>query len=771
MDKECETPTNIPGVGPKSAKIMIIGDTLGGISGEHGALLKRTLHVWGIDPEECFITNAVRCFTPNNETPTSAQILSCFSKLEQEILEVQPKIILLTGAVPLESILGTNAITKYRGWLIPYQKYQTIILPTIHPSFVLRDKLANMPCFVGDIKKLRRFKPFEEYDLNDYRNNHEVLSTVKEIEDKILSRVRNGERYAFDIETVGGNKDNPKNGVKPYYNNSRILICGVAFSGQYSYSFPINEQTLPCLKELYSSPTSKTAHNIKFESIWGIVKADAPEIDLNTADDTMLLSYALDERNGIHSLDFQLFVRLGLHKLEGLEQYKKCMDEAPEELLHKYCGVDCKGTFKLRDVLVEEIDKYPAIKNVYRNILLEGALATNRMEMEGLIVDWNRLETIGEDYTQRISHTIKSLYSLPKVLKFKQKYGKFNFKSPKDIIQYVMDNFGNRVLGVTEKKNYSVDATVLKFLADKGDKFSQLLLEFRDISKAKSTYIEGFKGFKYDDDKLHTNYNMHGTETMRTSSDSPNLQNVDKHKHKEIRTIFKPPKDHIILSADYAGAEICGITMASGDELLAKEIKNRVNIHGKWTKILFDLTDDNINWHEPKYEDLRHKGKNKFFFPSCYGASVKVVSEGTGLSEYKIKSVQERFFEEYDGLRRYHEKVVAEYKKFGYITTFFGNRRRAPLSYNQIINFPIQSLMGIFTTLSLIALSKKGYRIPLDVHDDLTFYIKCDIIKEAYEEIRSVMIGWDFPFMNVPLEIECSISFDSWGEMKEYKPK
>jgi uracil-DNA glycosylase family 4 len=765
------------GVGPKSAKIMVVGQNPGrnedlkGIPfiGESGTLLRQTLHMWGVDPEECYITNAVKCYTQDNETPTSFQILSCFSKLEQEILEVQPKIILLTGAVPLESVLGTDAITKYRGWLIPYQKYQTILLPTIHPSFVLRDKLANMPCFAGDIKKLKRFKPFEEYDLNDYRDNHEVLSTVKEIEDKILSRVRNGERYAFDIETVGGDKDNPKNGVKPYYNNSRILICGVAFSGTHSYSFPINEQTLPCLKELYSSPTHKTAHNIKFEQIWGIVKATAPEIDLNTADDTMLLSYALDERNGIHSLDFQLFVRLGLHKMEGTEQYKKCMDECPEDLLHKYCGVDCKGTFRLRDILVEEIDKYPAIKNVYRNILLEGALATNRMEMEGLIVDWNRIKNIDTEYENKISSTIKELYSLPKVLKFKHKYGKFNFKSPKDIIQYVIDNFGNRVLGITKKENYSVDATVLKFLAEKGDKFSELLLEFRDLSKAKSTYTHGMYGFKYDDDKLHADYNMHGTQTGRLSSNSPNLQNIDKRKHKEIRTIFVPPKDHVILSADYSGAEICGITMASGDELLAKEIREGVNIHGKWTKILYDLPDDNINWHEPKYEELRYKGKNKFFFPSCYGAFHGNIADSIELPKHKVQAVQERFFEEYNGLHKYHENVVAEYKKFGYVTTFFGRRRRAPLAYNQIINTPIQSLMGDFTTLSLIVLTKMGYRIPLDVHDDLTFYIKSDIIKEAYEEIRSVMIGWKFPFMNVPLEIEASIGED-WGSMEEYKP-
>jgi DNA polymerase-1 len=276
-------------------------------------------------------------------------------------------------------------------------------------------------------------------------------------------------------------------------------------------------------------------------------------------------------------------------------------------------------------------------------------------------------------------------------------------------------------------------------------------------------------GFKYDDDRLHAEYNIHGTETGRLASHGPNLQNIDKHKHKEIRTVFVPPKDHVIMSFDYAGSEICGISMASGDKQLSKEIKEGVNIHGKWAKIIFNMEGD-IDWGIKENDALRYNAKNKFFFPSCYGAHYMSIAESIGLPPNKMQLVQKRFFEEYSGLRQYHENVVKEYKKNGYITTFFGRRRRAPLSYTQIINTPIQSLMGDFTTLSLIALSQRGYRIPLDVHDDLTFYIPCDRIKEAYKEIRDVMIGWDFPFMCVPLEIECSVGEDNWGEQEKYKP-
>ena len=762
------------GAGPIPAEIMIIGEAPGALEdkkgipfiGESGSLLRDTLRLYGINPERCFITNTCHCRPLNNNTPTSNQIRSCYNRLEKEILAVQPKIILLCGAVPLEALTGENSITKYRGWTIPFQKYQTILLPTFHPSFVLRDKDANMICLKEDIQKLLNYKPFSEYDLNRYDENNEILTSVKEIEQRILISAREGNPYVFDIETVGGNKDNSKKGVKPFYDNSRILICGVAFNGKQSYTFNITEETLPCLKELYDIKTKKIAHNFKFELTWGKVKADIGETDLNYIDCTMLMSYSLKETRGIHSLDFQSFVRLGLTKIQEIEKYKNCMDECPPELAHKYCGVDCKLTYRLWEIYTEELKHYPSLLNVYKNILLPGTIATARSEIEGVIVDWDKLEKIGDEYKDKIKKAIKDLYSLPKVQEFKEKYGKFNFKSSKDISKFVIDNYGAGVANETEKGNISVDATVLQALADKGDKFSSLLLTFRDYSKAHSTYIKGLRNFAYDDGKLHCDYNLHGKESGRLSSNSPNMQNVDKHKHKEIRTGFTPPKDHVIMGFDFEGAEICGIAMGSGDKQLSREIKEKVNIHGKWAKILFGIPfDEETNWKEGERYEQRFIAKNKFFFPSCYGASFSSISESIGMPKHFIKEVHRRFFEEYNGLRQYHINIVEEYKRYGYVTTFFGRRRRAPLSYNQIINYPIQSLMADFTTLSLIVASERGYRIPIDVHDDLTFYIPYSKIKEAFHEIRDIMIGWKFPFMTVDLEVECNIG-ENWGELK-----
>ena len=162
--------------------------------------------------------------------------------------------------------------------------------------------------------------------------------------------------------------------------------------------------------------------------------------------------------------------------------------------------------------------------------------------------------------------------------------------------------------------------------------------------------------------------------------------------------------------------------------------------------------------------DKRYKAKNGFVFPIIYGASDKTISENMGLPIGLIKDSREEFFNEFDGISIYHKEIIKTYMKNGYIETPFGRRRRAPLSYTQIINYPIQSLMSDFTILSLIEASERSYIIPLIIHDNLTLYVEEKSIIDTYKEIKEIMTGWDFEFMNVPLEVECKVG-ENWYEM------
>lgn len=770
LDKGCKTPI-MQGTGNKNAKIMIVGefpenlDDLKGIPfiGKTGRLLRNVLIQKGIDPEtDCFITNSCRCHPIDNETPTSKQILSCFKRLEEEILEMQPEIILLAGGVALEALLGTDAITKYRGFTIPYAKYKTILLPTFHPSFISRNLDLNIMCLEEDIKKLKSYKKFNEYDLNQYEDNHTILKTTDEIEN-LLIMVQQVNKFAIDFETMGG--------LKPYNKNSRLLICSIAFEPDKSYSFDITPETLPFIKEFFQVPgVIKIMHNHKFELIWGYEKANTGWFNLEEVHDTMLFSYLLREVKGTHSLDFQSFVRLGLNKLEGVDQYKQDMSKCPYELLHKYGGVDVKLTYRLDDVLFPQVRKEPKLLNVYNELLLKGSKAVLASEMEGAVVDWSKVGEINAIYKEKISKVIIKLYSLPVVKTFKEKNeGKFNLRSPKDISSFMKINYGEDSMKRTDKGNYSIDAGVLKVLADKGDEFCTLLLQYRDLGKVMSTYMEGedkekisgLKKFVYDDGLIHTDYNLHIAETGRLSSSNMNLQNVDKRKHKEIRTFFTAPKNHVLMSLDYCGAEITGAAFVSQDKNLSKKLTDKVDIHGEWVEKIFK-----VHKGEKTFKEIRDNLKGKFTFQLIYGGSYKSIAADLNISESNSKMYCDEFYHMYEGIWNYHKKVIRFYKQHGYVETLFGRRRRAPLSYNEIINSPIQSLMSDFTLKSMIKATDRGFHVPLMIHDDLTLYVPENKIKETFEEMRDIMTNYDYDFINAPLEVECKIG-ENWGQMFE----
>src|SRR3972149_4210492 len=136
------------GSGNKQAKIFIIGERPGKeedkegkpFMGESGQLLRRLLKSLKIDPEhDCFFSNATRCYVKDNPPPTKEEILACFPFLEAEIFEVKPEIIVLLGASALEAMFGTDEISKYNGFTIPYPKYNAILLPTFHPAAAIRN--------------------------------------------------------------------------------------------------------------------------------------------------------------------------------------------------------------------------------------------------------------------------------------------------------------------------------------------------------------------------------------------------------------------------------------------------------------------------------------------------------------------------------------------------------------------------------------------------------------------------------------------------------
>ena len=717
---------------------------------ESDMLLRNTLRKYNIRISDCFITRTVKCYTLNDRIPTNREISCCFQYLEKEILEIKPKIIILVGSIACKAVLGQGAITKYRGYIIPSKKYNCYIAPIMHPTKVLDYRDFNIGQFQKDIenianvlKKDIKIKSVEQEFL-PLTNFDEIIFVLEDI-------ISNKVAFSLDWETIG---------LKPFNKNSQIVSCGIATNID-SFSFLVENawrgEKFNILKKqfqrLLTSDCIKIFHNYKFEKLWALERLNV-NITGNIRD-TQYISYILNPIKGTHSLDFLSFVHLGTPKMKEADKYKKDMSKCPKHILYKYNAMDARLTYDLHDIL------WPLLVGkdlgIYWELLIEGANATLKSEIEGALIDNDVRENLTQEMFKKNEENIKNINALPEVIKFREEKGKFDFKSTKDIRLLLFEYLKLKPFKETAKGFKSVDVKVLKYYGN--IPFCKYLINYRDKATLIATYLEGMKKVTYDDGLIHTNYNVHTTETGRLSSTKPNLQNIPKRKNAFIRKMFIAPKDHYLMAFDFSGAELAAAAMYTKDKRLIKVIKEKHDMHQEWADILAK---------ESKKEITRYQGKNGFIFPSIYGSWPKSIARNLEIPDRVALKVQKRFFSEFSRIKLWQNNLIDFYKENLYVESLLGRKRFAPLTINQIINMPLQSLASDFTLLSMIELSKRGYKIPLIIHDDLTFYIHGNDIEKAYKEIVEVMTCWDFSFINVPLRVDCNIGVN-WYEMVPIK--
>jgi DNA polymerase-1 len=564
--------------------------------------------------------------------------------------------------------------------------------------------------------------------------------------------------------------------LKPYNKESHIISCGISTVGNHSYSFLVenhwSKDHFDWLKELFrvlfSSDCKKIFFNYKFEKLWALERLGA-DIKNNIAD-VMLYSYILNTTRGTSNLDHESFVNFGLEKIKEADKYKKDMRKCPKPLLHKYNGLDAKLTFRLEKVLSERMDSRDW--DVYNRILLPGSEATLKSEMEGAIVDRNILEKNKKKVKGLQEKEFASLKDLDEVKKHEKDNDKFfviekslpvnkkeiKFTSWQQVNKIIFGMLKLKSIKKTKSGNSdSSDEEVLNHYSN--IPFCSHLLSYRQATNLLSTNLVGVENVIWDDNLLHTDYNLTFTETGRLSSSKPNLQNVPKRENPFVREMYKPPKDHVLMSFDYSGAEVRCMAMESKDRELIKQVNNEYDMHKEWAQRLSDTT---------KTEVDRFTGKNSFVFPCFYGSSAKSIARNMEADPIKIEKVQKEFFKMYPNIKKWQKKLETFYNRYHFVKSLLGRKRRAPLDYNQMINTPIQSLASDFCLLSMVKASREGFKIPLIIHDDITLYVHQDDIMSTYNKIKRIMTEWDFDFINVKLDIECLIGLN-WFEQQPFE--
>jgi len=369
--KNCKTPKMEP-YGKFKRGILVIGEAPGKTEdqrghpwqGKAGRLLQQTLHnKFKIDLfEDCLCLNAVSCKPENNRVPTNYEVDCCRSKVLKVIKEKKPKLIILLGGSALFSVIGyrwkknLDGIMKWRGWCIPDQDFGCWICPTFHPSFVLHGEREALTVWVNDLEKA--FSKVNE-ELPKYKKPRiEITDNLFDISIKANGTI------AFDYEATG---------LKPHAKGHRIVCCSVAINENRCYVFLMpksREGRQPFVDVLACSDIGKIAHNMKYEERWSAVRLRQPV--KNWIWDSMQAAHILDNRPGITSLKFQVYVNFGIIDYSSeITPYLKSgskdgnainriyeLLELPggEEKLLTYCGWDAIWTYRLAMLQMKEMN-------------------------------------------------------------------------------------------------------------------------------------------------------------------------------------------------------------------------------------------------------------------------------------------------------------------------------------------------------------------------------------------------------------------------------
>jgi DNA polymerase-1 len=359
------------------------------------------------------------------------------------------------------------------------------------------------------------------------------------------------------------------------------------------------------------------------------------------------------------------------------------------------------------------------------------------MEKEGVRVRRDELKAYGDALVARIEELEASIHAQAGV--------EFNINSPKQLGEVLFETM-HIPGGKKTKTGYSTAADVLEKLA--GDyPIIKDILEYRGLTKLKSTYADGLAAFIGEDGRIHTNFNQTITATGRISSTEPNLQNIPMRMElgRRIRKVFVPGDGCEFMDADYSQIELRVLAHMSGDEQLIEAYHSEQDIHRITAAKVF---------HTPLAEvtDLQRRNAKAVNFGIVYGISSFGLSQDLSISKKEAAEYIEQYFETYPKVKEFLDKLVEDAKKNGYVTTMFGRRRPVPelassnfmqRSFGERVamNSPIQGTAADIIKIAMIrvwrALREAGLksRLILQVHDELVI----ETVLEEEEQVRRLL--------------------------------
>ena len=520
------------------------------------------------------------------------------------------------------------------------------------------------------------------------------------------------------------------------------------------------EKALKLLKPMLEDPAvMKIGQNLKYDCVvlarYGVTIAPY--------DDTMLMSYALDCGRGGHGMD-ELAKRhldyetIKFSDLAGTGKKAKTFDQIAIKDASKYAAEDADITFRLYDVLKPRLAA-EGKATVYET--LERPLAPVIVEMEraGVKLNASVLSKLSGGFAQRMGALEAEAYELADE--------EFNLGSPKQISEILFGKLGLPGGRKTAKGAWSTKAEILEELAHEGHDLPRVILEWRGLSKLKSTYTDSLPNeINAETGRIHTSYALASTTTGRLSSNDPNLQNIPIRTEdgRKIRTAFVPDKGNVLISADYSQIELRLLAHIADLQSMKQAFADGVDIHAMTASEMFGHP---VEGMDPM---VRRRAK-AINFGIIYGISAFGLANQLGISRTEAKDYIASYFEKFPGIRQYMDDTIVSAKAHGFVETIFGRRtyvggindkNPAMRGYaeRQAINAPIQGSAADVIRRAMIrmpaALKKKklAARMLLQVHDELIFEAPKEEADATCALVSEVMTGAPAPAVNLSVQLD-----------------
>ena len=601
------------------------------------------------------------------------------------------------------------------------------------------------------------------YDTPINKNYH--LVDEKDIE-KLLESLQNVEEFAFDTETDSLD-----------YMNANLVGFSVSYKEGEGYYIPkaVFDKNKGQIKQIFENEKiRKIGHNIKFDI----------QILLNQGIetkgiyfDTMLAAYLIKAgvgEYGLKALAMENFgmQMLGFKDLMKLSAEKDDINGIPVEQLGHYACADADATYKLYVLYSKKFAEEVKLKKLFEEIEMPLVEILIEMERNGIGLDVDYLQKFAKNLDQRIAKLKEGIIDLAGV--------EFNLNSPKQLSEILFEKLHLSGTKKTSSGAFSTNERVLRGLRDQHE-IIDLILEYREVSKLRSTYTDALVDQKdLVTGRVHSSFNQAVASTGRLSSSDPNLQNIPvaSDMGNEIRKAFVSNKGSVFVSLDYSQQELRILSSVSRDEVLRNAYQKNIDVHTLTASKLFGKEIDQISKTE------RSKGKT-VNFSIIYGISAFGLADRLKIRQQQAQEFIDRYFEIYQGVRKYFDDLLKDAKEDGIIETKAGRKRdvsdinsrnfkiRNALE-REAINFPIQGGASDMIKVAMINVWKElqkpewdDYKLILQIHDELVFEVpegNTEKLDKFVKIVRKAML--DANMYDVPMKVDVGMG-KNWGEIEE----